>query len=114
MTGYNAVLKIRRFEQELDKLGFRMGHPKHSGIRDYDCVSLMPKDEDSLPIYTRDAELFIGTIEQAQEWLRGIEWAREYDRMLRLTDDKKRARKEQDERNRQLMRKLKEVPAHTA
>lgn len=114
MTGYNAVLKIRRFEQEIDKLGFRMGHPKHGGIRDLDMIALMPKDDESLPIYSRDAELFIGTLEQAQEWLLGVKWSRDYDRMLKLSDDKKRIRKEKDERNRQLMRKLKEVPAHTA
>ena len=113
MTGYNFVLRLRRFEKEIDKLGFRMGHPKH-GYREHDCISLMPKDEDSLPIYSRDAELFVGTIEQAEEWIRGIEWAREYDRMLKVSDEKKRQRKEQDERNRELLRKLKAESLHNA
>lgn len=106
-TGYNLVLRLRRFEQEIDKLGLRMGHPKHSNGNWGDVLSLMPKDEDTLPIYARDAELFIGTMEQAEDWVRGVQWARQYDELLRLSNDKKRARKEQDERNRNLLRQLK-------
>jgi hypothetical protein len=113
MSGYNFVLKLRRFEEEIDKLGFRMAHPKHGGFRDIDSISLMPKDSEVLPIYNREAELFIGTIEQAEDWLRGVRWAREYDRLIKLSDDKKRARKEQDERNRKLMRTLSKVSETT-
>lgn len=114
MSGYNFVLRLRRFEQEIDKLNMRMGHPKHGGVREVDMISLMPKDDESLPIYARDAELFIGTIEQAEEWVKGIQWARQYDNLLRLSDDKKRTRKEQDERNRQLLRKLKTAESNHA
>ena len=84
-----------------------MGHPKHGGFREVDMICLMPKDDEALPVYARDAELYIGTIEQAEEWIRGVLWARQYDNLLRLSDDKKRARKEQDERNRNLLRKIK-------
>jgi len=61
-----------------------------------------------LPIYCRDAELFVGTLEGAEYWMRGVEWARDYDRMVvdKKLDDK-RKRKEQDERNRQLVLILK-------
>lgn len=107
MTGYNLVQKIRRFEQRLDQLGMRMGHPRHSNGSWGEVLALMPKDEDALPVYARDAELFIGTLEQAEEWLNGIEWARQYDQLLRLSNDKKRARKEQDQRNRNLLAALK-------
>ena len=51
--------------------------------------------------------VFVGSIESLDMWLRGVEWARKYDVMLGLSDDKKRQRKEQDERNRQLVRILK-------
>ena len=51
--------------------------------------------------------VFVGSIESLEMWLRGVEWARKYDVMLGLSDDKKRQRKEQDERNRQLVRILK-------
>jgi hypothetical protein len=68
----------------------------------------VPKDADALPIYNREAELFVGTLEGLETWLHGVRWAREYDMMLKLTDEKKRARKEQDERNRILLKTLKD------
>ncbi len=73
-----------------------------------DVVALKPKDVNSVPIYSRDAEIFVGTLKDLQYWLRGVKWARDYDNIMKLTDDKKRARKEQDERNRQLAKTLKE------
>ena len=76
-------------------------------MEDGDTVALKPKDADSLPIYSRDAEVFVGSLTDLQYWLRGVEWAREYDRMIKISDDKKRARKEQDLRNRQLVKTLK-------
>ena len=36
-----------------------------------------------MPIYSRDAEVFCGTLEQLDVWLRGVEWARNYDYLLR-------------------------------
>jgi hypothetical protein len=73
-----------------------------------DVLALKPKDQDSLPVYSRDAEVFLGTIDQLELWLRGIQWARQYDRMVFGTKhDKTRERKEQDERNRQLISILK-------
>jgi hypothetical protein len=105
MTGYNAVLKLRNFETKIDQLGFRMAYPKY-GHRDHDVIALLPKDELALPVYSRDAELFVGSIEQAEEWIRGIEWARQYDLFLKLSNDNRRVRKEQDQRNRNLIAKL--------
>ena len=68
----------------------------------------MPRDADALPIYTRDAELFVGSIERLEDWLAGVRWARDYDRMCKISDDEKRSKAEQKERNRQLMHTLKE------
>lgn len=107
MAGYHLILKIRRLEEECSNLGFVLCYPKYGGTIEYDMVALKPKDQDSLPIYTRDAELFRGTIEELEVWVRGVEWARQYDKMLRLSDDIKRERKEQDARNDQLARMLK-------
>jgi hypothetical protein len=59
-------------------------------------------------MYTRDAELFVGSLERLEDWINGVRWAREYDRMLKISDDDKRVKAEQKERNRQLMRTLKE------
>jgi hypothetical protein len=109
MSGWNTIERIRRVEEKIDQLGFKFAKSKHSDWSDnHGALSLVPKDPDALPIYSRDAELFIGTIERLEDWLAGVQWARDYDMMLRLSDDKKRAAGEQKERNRQLMQTLKE------
>jgi len=108
MAGYNAIMLLRRLEEEVNNLGFMFSQPKNGWGNDIsDRVALKPKDADALPIYSRDAEIFCGTLDELQVWVRGVTWAREYDTMLKISDDKKRDRKEQDERNRQLANLLK-------
>ena len=109
MSGWETIQRIKRVEQLIDELGFKFAKSKHSDWSDnHGALSLKPKDPDALPIYSRDAELFIGTVERLEDWLAGVRWAREYDMMLKLSDEKKRNNAEQKERNRQLMRTLKE------
>jgi hypothetical protein len=111
MSGYNTILRIRRLEEEVDKLGFRMGNSKHGNFRQEfgDVVALFPK-EDSFPIYSRDAEMFVGTLEEMEVWLRGFQKAQEYHRMLIGRNfEKKVERFEQDYRNRELMKKIKQA-----
>jgi hypothetical protein len=109
MSGWNTIKLIRHLEQEIDKLGFKFAGPKHGDWQE-ECnsVSLVPKDESALPIYTRNVELFKGSIEELRVWIHGVRWAREYDMMLRLGDDKKRSRAEEKERARQALQALKE------
>jgi hypothetical protein len=53
--------------------------------------------------------LFAGSLEGADQFMQGIAWARDYDRMVVDKNiDTKRIRKEQDERNKQLMKTLKD------
>ena len=109
MSGWNTIQRIKRVEQVVDELGFKFNKSKHSDwTEDHGALSLVPKDPDALPIYSRDAELFVGSIERLEDWLAGVRWAREYDMMLHLSDEKKRGAAEQKEKNRQLMRTLKE------
>lgn len=111
MSGYNTILRIRRLEEEADRLGFRMGNSKHGNYRQEfgDVIALFPKDN-SLPIYSRDAELFVGTLEEMEVWLRGWQKAYEYHRMLiGRSFEKQIARKEQDYRNEVLMRQIAEA-----
>jgi hypothetical protein len=104
MAGYQLILALRDLEKQCDELGLMMCYPKHRYDQgDSDEVAVKPKDADSLPIYARDAELFVGSLYHLRVWIRGIKWARQYDEMLKLTNDDKRKRKEQDERNRQLV-----------
>lgn len=108
MSGYQAVLEVRRLEEDLDKLGLIMCYPKHGwGSERGDLVAVKPKDVESLPIYSRDAELFCGTLRDLRSWMNGVEWARNYDMLLRLSDEKKRERKEQNVRNENMIRRMK-------
>jgi len=109
MSGYNTVLKIRRLEDELDKLGMVMCQASHY-YRDFgDVVAVKPKDADSLPVYSRDAEFFIGTLEALETWIQGVQWARNYDRMVfGRRHEVNRERREQDYRNERLVTALSE------
>lgn len=108
MSGWNTIERIRRIEKQIDALGFKFAKSEHSTwTDDHGALSLVPRDADALPIYSRDAELFVGSLERLEDWLAGVRWAREYDSMLRISDDKKRKTGEQKELNRQLMQIIK-------
>jgi len=109
MSGWNTIQRIKHIEEQVDALGFKFSKPRHDNLMNEErSLSLVPKDLDALPIYSRDAELYVGSLEQLETWLHGVRWAREYDMILRISDDKKRAAGEQKERNRQLIQTLKE------
>ena len=108
MTGWNTIRKIQVLKERADLLGMQLAPYRHDD-RYGENVALVPKDNDALPIYTRDAILFAGSLEGADQFMQGIMWAREYDRMVVDRNiDAKRVRKEQDERNKQLMKTLKD------
>jgi len=110
MSGYHTILRCEKIKERADKLGFMLCYPKAGwgGSRGDDYVAIRPKDKEALPIYSRDAELFCGTIGDLESFFAGLEWARQYDEMLRVSTKAKRERKEQDERNRQLIRLLRD------
>lgn len=110
MSGYSLILKIERLKEKADKLGFMLCYPRFRNHDAVDMVGIKPKDNDSLPIYARDTEFFYGTIDELESWFMGVEWARNYDEYLKVSTPAKRERKEQDERNRQLVRMLKDEP----
>jgi len=108
MSGWNQIQQVRKLEERADKLGLKFGAYKHDDMYG-ESVALIPKDSDALPIYSRDAVMFAGSLEGAAYWMQGVMWAREYDRLtIDRNLDKKRERKEQDERNHQLMKTLKD------
>jgi hypothetical protein len=106
--GWDDVQRMKRVEAKAEELGFKFSSANYnygnSGNISY--ISLKPK-EDCLPHYSRDADIFIGTLEEINTWLTGVEWARSYEELLKLSNDKKRSEKEQAERNRQLLRTIK-------
>jgi hypothetical protein len=106
MLGWVTIQKIRKLEEMADQIGMKFASNKYDNTYG-ETIALVPKDKDSLPIYCRDAVLFVGSLEEAGKFMQGVVWARDYDQMLKISDVKKRERKEQDERNRQLVNILK-------
>ena len=108
MSGYSTYTRWQRIEAQAKSLGFRIGNPKHghwSDRTESDAVSLYPGDEDALPVFNRDAEIFTGTFSQVEIFLAGWARAQQYDMLLRIADDKKRKQYEDRERERQLREK---------
>jgi len=106
--GYEQIAQMRRAEKCAEELGFMFAYPRTGwgGGEEKNYLALRPKDADSLPIYARDAQMFTGTLDDVENFMLGIKWARDYDYMLKVSDDKKRTRKEQDVRNKKLIDKL--------
>lgn len=63
-------------------------------------------NEEGVPFYARDAELFVGSLDEIQIWLLGIQWAVNYYRILGIDDGSKRVKIEHSERERQLLHAL--------
>ena len=109
MSGWNTIERVRRLEEEVDRLGFKFAKGKHSDWSDdHGALSLRPQDVESLPIYSRDAELYVGSLEGLEHWLAGVRWARDYDMMLKVSDEKKRGNAEDKERKSIALRRKRE------
>ena len=108
MSGYNLVMRIHNLEERCLDLGVVMCHSRIDFNQQFgDVVAVKPRDADSLPLYSRDAELFIGSLDALENWLTGIEWARKYDSMLfGGNHDQRRNRKEQDYRNNRMLQQI--------
>lgn len=102
--GYYTIQKIHQLEETASRMGFVLGH---SRMRSTDTMAVYPATN-SLPLYSRGTELFIGDLDEVEAWLRGVVWMKDYLTMIKLVDDKKIERKEQNIRNEQLVSILKE------
>ena len=103
MSGYATYQRLQRIEAQAKMLGFRLGNPKNGnwgGAPETDMVSLYP-DNNSLPVYSRDADIFTGSFRDVEIFLTGWVRSQSYDQMLRLSDDKKRKKAEAKEIERQ-------------
>lgn len=101
--GIRTIRKIRDLEERANRLGFKFVQSKHYfGSEHTELLALAPLDN-CLPVYTRDAELWTGTLEQLEDFFKGIEFSTRYYQQLGLINQKKISRKEQDVRNQQLL-----------
>jgi len=66
------------------KLGYKIKPAKYG----QGSVGVYPLD-DNKPLYSRDAEVYTGTIEQIACWMRGVEHHDGYLKMLKATSDKR-------------------------
>lgn len=105
-VGFATYESFKRIEKMANDLGLKFDRPKHHGY-EMDTISLYPIDE-CLPLYSRDAQVYTGSLGEVDAWLTGVMWARYYDKMLKVSEEKKRERKEQDYRNQQLVKILKQ------
>lgn len=105
MAGFNSVLELRRLEADLDRLGLVLCAPRHGNWASDlgDRAGVKPRDINALPIYARDAELFVGTLSEIRVWVEGVRWARNYDSMLKISSDKKRSNKEDGYRHQRML-----------
>lgn len=108
MAGIRFIQQLERIKVILDNMGLRMAAPKHGGWHhDNDVVALIPKDADSLPVYSRDAEVFVGDLSAVENWIIGVQWARNYDRMtFGKNHEKNREKKEENIRHQRMINAL--------
>jgi hypothetical protein len=105
--GWEDIQRIKRIEAKVTELGFIFAEGNYtSGYENNNNICLKPK-VDGLPHYSRNAVIFTGTLEEIALWVQGIEWARQYDEMLKISNSKKREEREQVERNKQLLKTIK-------
>jgi hypothetical protein len=108
--GWEDLQLMKRVEERADSMGFVLSSGKYTyGYNSATAgtlIYLRPKDG-CFPHYSRDADIFCGSIESIDIWLTGLIWAREYDELLKLSNVKKRSEKEQAEKNKQLLRTIK-------
>lgn len=107
MSGYSTYTRWQRIEAQAKMLGFRLGNPKHGhwgGSGEMDMVTLYPADE-SLPIFSRDADIYTGTFRDIETFMNGWVRAQQYDAMLRMSNEKKRKQYEAKEVERQRLAK---------
>jgi hypothetical protein len=106
--GWDDLQRMKRVEARANALGFELcddgGHWLTEGSSK--SIYVKPKD-DLLPMYSRTANFFIGSIESIDSWLDGIEWARHYDDLLKVSNTKKRIKQEDRVREQHLMKTLK-------
>jgi len=108
MPGILYLRSLEKLKLALDDLGLRMAAPKY-GMRDRDVVALVPKDAHSLPMYSRELELFVGDLDEVAYWVEGVQWARNYDQALFGKNlNKNREKKENSVRHRRLVDILKQ------
>jgi len=81
---WNDIQFLDKVVNALTKLGYKIKPAKYG----QGSIGVYPL-EDKNPLYSRDAEVYTGTIEQIACWMRGVEHQDGYLKMLKATSDKR-------------------------
>jgi hypothetical protein len=81
---WNDMQLLKRVEDRLKFLGYQMTSSKWGTGE----IGVQPLD-DKNPLYSRDAQVFSGTVEQIACWIKGVEHQYDYLKMLKATSEKK-------------------------
>lgn len=75
---------LDRVVTTLNQLGYKLAPAKYGRSE----IGVFPL-EDKNPLYSRDAEVYAGTLEQIACWMRGVQHQDGYLKMLKATSDKR-------------------------
>ena len=106
VAGWQLLQSFRNVEVRANKIGLKFGPSKYSGV-EWDTIALLPADE-LLPIYNREAEIFSGSLHDIDKWLRGVEWAHNYDDLMKVSNDQKRKQAESKYNQRELLKVIRD------
>lgn len=81
---WNDMQLLKRVEDRLKFLGYQMTSSRWGTGE----IGVQPLD-DKNPLYSRDAQVFSGTVEQIACWIKGVEHQYDYLKMLKATSEKK-------------------------
>lgn len=97
-VGMNMIERVDQVRELADFFGFRLGRRPHHEFGDgsLDVIALYPKD-DRLPVYSRDACLFVGSLSDVENFLDGVRWSRKYDNLIGAMTDQRRTQYEKKE-----------------
>lgn len=99
---------VKALERLAEASGFKVSTKSNGWSNDgLSYLTLVPND-DELPIYTRGTSLVSGSVEELTAFIIGWQKSIEYLTFLRITNTEKIKRKEQDYRNVELARLIKD------
>ena len=81
---WNDIQLLDKVVTTLNKLGYKINPAKYG----QGSIGVYPL-EDKNSLYSRDAEVYTGTIEQIACWMRGVEHQDGYLKMLKATSDER-------------------------
>jgi hypothetical protein len=106
VAGWQLLESFRDVEERANNIGLKFAPSKYSGMQ-FDTIALIPLDE-HLPIYNREAEVFQGTLQDINSWIRGVEWSRNYDNLMMSKNDEKRQTAERKYQQRELLKVIRD------